>query len=94
MRLFYIFLFAFFALLLFVFLYPAFGSWSNKNVANYYINNAMNETESPNAVSAIVWDFRGFDTLGEETVLLTAGLGIIIIIYKEVKNGRNSKNNK
>lgn len=59
---------------------PVFSSWENKHVAEYYIENGMKETGSSNIVSAIVWDLRGFDTLGEETVLFTAAACISAVI--------------
>jgi multisubunit Na+/H+ antiporter MnhB subunit len=59
---------------------PAFNNWESKDIARYYIEEGAKETGSANIVSSIVWDFRGFDTLGEETVLFTAAVGILTII--------------
>ncbi len=59
---------------------PLFSSWGNKDVARYYLENSFRETGSSNIVSAIVWDLRGFDTLGEETVLFTAAAGISAVV--------------
>jgi len=61
---------------------PPFGTWSNRDVARYYIEHGAYETGSANLVNAIVWDFRGYDTLGEETVLLTAALGVFLIMRR------------
>jgi multisubunit Na+/H+ antiporter MnhB subunit len=95
MKLFYAFLLAFFCLLLVVYIYPSFSSWSEKRVAGYYLEESMPQAGSPNVVSAITWDLRGFDTLGEETVLMTATLGALTVLaFREVKNGRNRKNRK
>jgi len=33
-----------------------------------------------NIVTKIMWDYRGFDTFGEELVLLSAGLGVFMIL--------------
>ncbi|NIO21423.1 MAG: hypothetical protein GTN76_11960 [Candidatus Aenigmarchaeota archaeon] len=65
---------------LYVFISPTFGAWEGKRVANYYLGNAFEKTGSANLVSSIVWDFRGFDTLGEETVLFTAAVGVFTIV--------------
>ena len=46
---------------------------------DYFIKNAQAETGSNNVVSSVVFDYRGMDTLGEATVLLTAVLGISLI---------------
>ena len=54
----------------------------------YYIQNGLEKTGSANIVNSIVWDFRGYDTLGEETVLFTATIGVILIIRRKL-NGRN-----
>lgn len=66
--------------IVFVMSSPVFSNWENKDVARYYIEEGMGETGSANAVASIVWDFRGFDTLGEETVLFTAAVGVFTII--------------
>lgn len=67
-------------MLMYIFISPSFGVWEDKRVADYYITNAFAETSSANLVSSIVWDFRGVDTLGEETVLFTAAIGVFTIV--------------
>jgi multisubunit Na+/H+ antiporter MnhB subunit len=59
---------------------PLFSNWNNKDVARYYLDDGFRETGSSNIVSAIVWDLRGFDTMGEETVLFTAAAGISAVV--------------
>jgi multicomponent Na+:H+ antiporter subunit B len=56
-----------------------------KNVAAYYLNNTKEKTSVANVVTAIVVNYRGFDTLGEVTVLFlaTTGLGSILFRRKE-----------
>lgn len=61
---------------------PEFGSFKNKEAAGYYLKNALADTGSANAVNSIVWDYRGYDTLGEETVLFCAALCVYIIIRR------------
>ena len=68
-----------------------FASWENKHVANYYIKNALIETSSPNVVSSIVWDFRAFDTMGEETVLFAAAVGVFTMMMFGVKKKKRVK---
>ena len=78
-----------FVIVLFVFIFsfisvvsfPGFASWENKKASAYYIDNALPKTGAANVVSAIVWDFRGFDTLGEETVLFTSLVGAFTVIF-------------
>ncbi len=50
------------------------------HVAPYYLANAEAETGVPNVVTAVLASYRGFDTLGEVTVILTAGLGVLVLI--------------
>ncbi|MEM4717630.1 MAG: Na(+)/H(+) antiporter subunit B [Desulfurococcaceae archaeon] len=56
-------------------------------IAKYYIFNTINETASPEAVAAIVWDYRGLDTIYETLVLYLAIVGGLAIfrVSKEVK---------
>jgi multisubunit Na+/H+ antiporter MnhB subunit len=58
----------------------SFNPWEGKRVSRYYIENSVEKTGSSSIVSAIVWDFRGFDTMGEETVLFTATAGILTVM--------------
>jgi multisubunit Na+/H+ antiporter MnhB subunit len=61
---------------------PEFGSFQKKEIAGYYLENSLEDTGSANAVNSIVWDYRGYDTLGEETVLFCAALGVFTIIRR------------
>ncbi|TAJ14986.1 DUF4040 domain-containing protein [Marinilabiliaceae bacterium JC017] len=45
-----------------------------------YIENGANQTGSANLVTGILFDFRGYDTLGEATILFTAVIGILTIL--------------
>ena len=38
------------------------------------------EVEIPNLVSAILADFRSYDTLGETFVIFTAGLAVVLVL--------------
>lgn len=49
-------------------------------MADAYINGAVGKTGSVNLVTGVVFDFRGYDTLGEATVLVTAVLGVLTIL--------------
>ena len=44
-----------------------------------------NEADVPNVVTAVLASFRGFDTLGETTVVFTAGAGIIALLRRRKK---------
>jgi multicomponent Na+:H+ antiporter subunit B len=53
-------------------------------VTNYYLEHAYEETEVKNAVTAVLAAYRGFDTLGEAVVVYSAGVGLLVVLGKEV----------
>lgn len=62
---------------------PAFGDAnapSQKHVAPYYLEKSMPETGVPNVVTAVLASYRGFDTLGEVTVIFTAGIAVLLLL--------------
>ncbi len=54
----------------------------HKNVVPRYLKN---EIDVPNVVTAVLASFRGYDTLGETTVVFTAGAGIIALLRRRKK---------
>jgi multicomponent Na+:H+ antiporter subunit B len=60
---------------------PAFGS-PTMLVAREYIALGLERTGAVNVVAAIILDFRGYDTLGEGTVLFTAVVGVLTIVRR------------
>ena len=53
---------------------------STMRMAKYYIEGAAQKTGSANLVTGVVFDFRGYDTMGEAVVLVTAVLGVLTIL--------------
>lgn len=49
-----------------------FGDPGQAPMDDYYLRNAQRERGANNVVTSIVFDYRGFDTLGEAAVLFTA----------------------
>jgi multicomponent Na+:H+ antiporter subunit B len=49
---------------------------------SYYIRNAMRDTRTPNMVTAVLADYRGYDTLGETLVIFTAGIICALLLRK------------
>lgn len=47
---------------------------------DYIIENAQEETGSNNVVAAVLFDYRGLDTLGEATILFTAVMGVLLLL--------------
>ena len=58
------------------------GDYLERPMDQYIIDNTQSETGADNGVTAVVFDYRGFDTLGEATVLFTAVAGVIIIFRR------------
>lgn len=62
---------------------PVFGDPAapiHQHVAPRYLQDAVRETGIPNVVTAVLASYRGFDTLGETTVIFTAGVGVILLL--------------
>ncbi len=53
---------------------------STLRMARYYIDGAAQKTGSANLVTGVVFDFRGYDTMGEAVVLVTAVIGVLTIL--------------
>ena len=66
------------------FLDPEFEADRNRNgVKEVYLDKTVSELKTANAVTAIVVNFRGFDTLGEVTVLFLAATALGSILFKK-----------
>ncbi len=63
----------------------------HKNVVPRYLEN---EVEVPNVVTAVLASFRGYDTLGETTVVFTAGVGVIALLRRRTKKPEKMKGEK
>lgn len=53
---------------------------AQQHVAPYYLQNTKQDTGIPNVVTAVLASYRGYDTLGEVTVIFTAGIGVILLL--------------
>jgi multicomponent Na+:H+ antiporter subunit B len=62
----------------------------HRHVVPRYLNDALRETGVPNVVTAVLASYRGYDTLGETTVVFTAGIGVIALLRRRrrQKGGR------
>jgi multicomponent Na+:H+ antiporter subunit B len=62
---------------------PVFGdpaSPANAYVGRTYLETAVNEIGTPNIVTAVLASYRGFDTLGETTVIFAAAVGVSLML--------------
>jgi multisubunit Na+/H+ antiporter MnhB subunit len=62
-----------------------FGSPLATDMDDYFIENGQAQVAANNIVTTVVFDYRGFDTLGESTVLFTAVIGVALIFRKIVR---------
>jgi multicomponent Na+:H+ antiporter subunit B len=64
--------------------FPAWGDPNSpanaSNISQHFITQTDKETGVPNLVTAVLADYRGFDTLFETVVVFTAGIAIIAIL--------------
>ena len=69
--------------------FPAFGSPVMERFtdapAATYVQDGLAQTGAPNLVTAVLLDFRAWDTLGEATVLFCAALGTVAILRRRAR---------
>lgn len=61
------------------------------HVAPHYIEKTPEEIGVPNVITAVLASYRGFDTLGETTVIFTAGLSVIMLLRLNVRRRVNAE---
>ena len=64
---------------------PEFGdaaSPASVHVSPTFLENSMKDTRTPNVVTAIIMDYRSFDTLIETVVIFTAGIACASLLRR------------
>ena len=61
----------------------------NSHLGAKFLADSVRETTIPNVVTSVLADYRGFDTLGETTVVFTAGIGVLVLL-----KGRKKRKSK
>ncbi len=62
---------------------PAYGDPDapiHRHVAPHYLEKSADEIGIPNVVTSVLASYRGYDTFGEVTVVLTAAVGAILLL--------------
>lgn len=59
---------------------PSAPAATHDSVSVHYIENAYREMLTPNMVTAVLADYRGYDTFGEAIVVVTAALCCLLIL--------------
>lgn len=52
----------------------------------------LSETHAVNDVTSIVFDFRGYDTMGESFIMILTVSAVSVLVAKSVKKGKEDKN--
>ncbi len=69
--------------------FPAFGNSAMDRFADApsltYLRDGLEQTGAPNTVTAVLLDFRAYDTLGEVTVMFCAVLGALTILRRRTR---------
>ena len=94
-------------LLLLVLLVPIFNqipfdtpaNWAVGNsgfdlASRHYLQAGLKETGAANIVAAVILAYRGYDTLGEATVLFTAVIGALVLLREEPRTGKGMEDRK
>lgn len=55
------------------------GENFENSIGQQILENAPQQTGAANVVTSVVWGYRGYDTLGEVTVLFAAVVGVVMI---------------
>jgi multisubunit Na+/H+ antiporter MnhB subunit len=62
-----------------------FGVPAESDMDDYFLDHGQEQTAANNIVTAVVFDYRGFDTLGESVVLFTAVVGVGLMFRHMLK---------
>lgn len=58
---------------------------ASTHISPRYIEKTVEETATPNIVTSVLADYRGYDTLGETTVIFTAAMVCIMLLRRPRK---------
>ena len=58
------------------------ASPASEHLSPRYIKKAYEETATPNIVTAVLGDYRGYDTMGETAVIFSAGMACIFLLKR------------
>ncbi len=51
-------------------------------IYNEYVNESYEKFHIPNVVTSVLASYRGYDTFGETTVILTAGIAVMLLLSR------------
>ena len=62
---------------------------ASTHLSPYFIQNTLKDTAVPNIVTSVLADYRGYDTMFETTVILTAGLACFFLLRISKKKDKD-----
>lgn len=62
------------------------------HVAPTYLADSIPKTTVPNVVTTVLASYRGYDTLGETTVIFTAGVGVMLLLAGRRRRRKTAEN--
>ena len=75
---------------------PPFGTADaiiHQHVVPRYLADTIKDTNVPNVVTSVLADYRGYDTLGETTVIFTAGIGVMLLLRGSRRRNQSDREN-
>lgn len=70
------------------------GNPIHQHVAPRYLEDSAEEIGIPNVVSSVLASYRGYDTLGETTVVFTAAIGVLLLIGGARRRRRSEESSR
>jgi len=70
------------------------GDPIHHHVAPRYLEDSAKEIGIPNVVSSVLASYRGYDTLGETTVVFTAAIGVLLLIGGARRRRRSEESSR
>lgn len=77
-----------------VFDFPGWGdpmSPASSHVSPYYITHSLSDTAVPNIVTAVLADYRGYDTMFETIVIFAAGMVCLFLLRHDKQTASESR---
>lgn len=69
-------------------------AYIHQHVAPRYIIESPEEIGVPNMVTSVLASYRGYDTLGEVTVIFTAGIGVVLLLGRSRRKTSKEKDER
>ena len=63
-------------------------------VGDQYLQRSIPDTTVPNVVTSVLASYRGYDTLGETTVIFTAGIGVLMLLRGRRRSSADKEGDK